>query len=368
MTPAPMSRVLHAHQRTDSQEIDSSELTARWASRARAMSEAIETTITRNRQGASLSPVDKKSNGPSTGFFAQFCLLFYRCLLQQYQDLRTTLIELIYQFLPGLALGYATDFEFYTPPIPQMLVSLCPAIVRDKCEKEAVGREVEQIIFYMTMVASAAAAATATSRFGLERANFKRERRSGINIYAYFLAKNIYDLIDVMRCVLLFIGTFFILGGAAGRLGDWFAVMFMMMFAAYGMGYFISMTANYDKAVVTAVVCCIMWSVTSGLSPTLDQVKEWNVMQVFWWVSYARWGGEALNLTLVTDFPHLKDRIDLSLRSHGYDPNGFGLDMAMLLAIGIAWRILAFVGLIGIRRTFGRYFRKKNKQIHVKRI
>jgi len=187
-------------------------------------------------------------------------------------------------------------------------------------------------------------------------------------MYAYFLAKNVYDLIDVMRCVLLFIGTYFIIGGAYGSLGDWFAVMFMMSFAAYGMGYFISMLTAHNKAVVISVVCCIMWSVTSGLSPTLEQVKHWSVMQVFWWVSYARWGAEALNITFSSDFPHLKDRIHFSLRSQGYDPDGFAFDMWMLLWIGVVWRILAFFGLTGMRKIFRRIFPKKTRQVTVKEI
>lgn len=352
-------------QRKMSVDLDPTQLIGHWEPRARAMSNAIETSsFNLECSGATVSLIDntlQKSMGPPVGFFTQMCLFIYRCYLQQIRDMPRFLTELVYQVIPGLALGYATNYELYTPPIPQSLVNLCPAIIRDKCEGDPVGRNMETIVFYVTMIASAAPAATATSRFGEEKANFKRERRSGINIFAYFLGKNIYDLIDVVRCNLLFLSTYYLLAGVQGSFGSWFAVMFLMSFAAYGMGYFLSMLAHYHKAIVASVICCIMWSVTSGLSPTLIQLRDYSALQFFWWISYCRWAGEALVLTLIDNFPQLRDRIEFSLRQSGYNPDNFQLDLILLFVIGIAWRVLTLIALVGPRKMWKKIRTGKQK-------
>lgn len=46
------------------------------------------------------------------------------------------------------------------------------------------------------------------------------------------------------------------------------------------MGYFLSLVASYQKAMVAAVVCCIGWAVTSGLSPTLIQIKQYLLQHI----------------------------------------------------------------------------------------
>lgn len=99
-------------------DLDASQLVGHWAPRARAMSNAIESSsFSKECNGATKSTVDadlKAGMGASEGFFTQVALFTYRAFLQQIRDVPRFALELIYQVLPGLALGFATNSEFCT--------------------------------------------------------------------------------------------------------------------------------------------------------------------------------------------------------------------------------------------------------------
>jgi hypothetical protein len=96
-------------------------------------------------------------------------------------------------------------------------------------------------------------------------------------------------------------------------------------------------------------------------------------------VSYARWAAEALVITIAFNWSHLEgmlsviqclpntffksDRIRVNVIDNGYNPDNFGMDMWMLFVIGIAWRILAYIALIG-PKSIWKSFKKmlKHKQ------
>jgi hypothetical protein len=76
----------------------------------------------------------------------------------------------------------------------------------------------------------------------------------------------------------------------------------------------VSSVVRYSRAAVLSVVLAVAFASTSGLSPRLDQVKEWGVLQVcdrfslcvcpveetsiclqvFWIISPHRWSSEAM--------------------------------------------------------------------------
>lgn len=93
---------------------------------------------------------------------------------------------------------------------------------------------------------------------------------------------------------------------------------------------------------------------------------RYSALQIFWWISYARWAGEALAISLVANFPHLKgifhsillvlifctDRIDYSLRQDGFEPNNLALDLGLMFVIGIAWRLIALFVMVGPKKIW----------------
>jgi hypothetical protein len=92
--------------------------------------------------------------------------------------------------------------EMYIPPIPSSIVPTCISVISPRCELESLTKSgLSTIMFFTTMVAGASAAIVATRTFGelQEKLNFYRESSSGTNILSYFLAKNVFDLWNILR-------------------------------------------------------------------------------------------------------------------------------------------------------------------------
>ena len=110
------------------------------------------------------------------------------------------------------------------------------------------------------------------------------------------------------------------------------------------MGYAISNLFAPAQALVISVIMAVAWAVTSGLSPTLKQVRDYPPLEIIWGLSYPRWASESIYLNSVQDF-YDQDRVEVVLKELGFEKDNYGLDLGMLVVLGIAWRILAFLAL-----------------------
>lgn len=61
-------------------------------------------------------------------------------------------------------------------------------------------------------------------------------------------------------------------------------------------------------------------------------------------MSYNRWASEAMYIITIQNWEFIGG--DVALVQAGYDPNNFTMDLGMLVAIGIFWRLLA-MGALG---------------------
>mgnify|MGYP001079830832 CR=1 FL=1 len=104
----------------------------------------------------------------------------------------------------------------------------------------------------------------------------------------------------------------------------------------------ISQSVSYDRATLVGVVACIGLSVTSGRSPTLDVVNSWGPAWLLWSLSFERWAAEALVTLFTARVDHAMDaRIDESVSASGYTRGRLVVDCVAILAIGVAWRLIA---------------------------
>jgi len=278
----------------------------------------------------------------------QYLFYLFRSLLQTLRNLKAFLLEIAYQIIPGVALGFGqANVEIYAPPIPQSFVELCPAIIRTQCENTATNGDIPTMAFFLTMVVGVAAVVTATNTFGekREKANYYRETSSGSNTASYFLARCTFDLFGIFKLTWMFLMMYSLILDPPGTRANWFITIYALNFAGFGMGYFFSNILVFDQAVVTGVVVAIAVSVSSGLSPSLSEVDKYPPLPFFWWISYSRWISEAIFLTMVNNWPWLQDRIDLSVSAEGYQPGNFSMDIGMTFLIGILWRIAAYIAL-----------------------
>ena len=180
--------------------------------------------------------------------------------------------------------------------------------------------------------------------FGRRPAVFARDRTAGMNLLAYFLARNLYDLAHLARMTLIFVSLFYPMSSPRGGWGGWTAVVAALFWAAFGVAYTVSMLVAASRAITIGVVLAVTFSVTSGLHPSLKVVANWNVLQAFWYASYNRWGAEAI-VALDNSGQPTGGRMAVAIRAAGYDPGNFGVDIGAIVAIGFAWRIAAYFAL-----------------------
>jgi hypothetical protein len=83
--------------------------------------------------------------------------------------------------------------------------------------------------------------------------------------------------------------------------------------------------------------------VLNGMSPTLEKVRTWK-MQWLWRASPGTWLAEAYFTQNLTPLSHLY-KIDIARQTLGYWLGDYTKDLLMLLALGAAYRIIAFLGL-----------------------
>lgn len=209
--------------------------------------------------------------------------------------------------------------------------------------------------FFFTMTFGACGAINATYTFGRDRAVYYREVASGIHPLPFFLAKCTHDLWNILLQTMIFMTFYYLLAPPAASFGFMFGVFFSMLFAAFGMGYLISVLVTMDKAKVMACIAAVAFSVTSGLSPTLkDVTSNFGPGRVFWDISYCRWAGEAMVDGLTANYHDENYRTDLVLHNYGYQLNQYWKNFWLCIAIGVGYRIVTYLVL--------RYTNKRNQK------
>lgn len=166
-----------------------------------------------------------------------------------------------------------------------------------------------------------------------------------MNVTSYFLARACYDLLHLLRMTLIFLSLFYLMSSPRGDWGSWFAVVLALFWAGQGVSYVVSILVPHHRGSNTiAIVLAVCFSVTSGLLPTLKVVEGWGPLRVFWYLSYNRWGAEALTI-LAAAGSDTAGRMDVALTAVGYNPDNFAIDVGMIVLLGVMWRGVAYIAL-----------------------
>ena len=284
------------------------------------------------------------------GFWTQFWLEFKRSAMI---DLRAPVIWVIDCVLwviagAGLAVPALSGKENFIGPIPENLALLCPSIIRERCLNMGVHQEwAFRGGFFITMVTGAVACVWATRTFGLNKGVFFRERDRGMSVTAYWLARWLYDTGHAFRAALIWLAFWLPMAQQRGTFGDYLGIIFPLQFAAYGLGYLVSVLMRYDRASIVSIVIAIGLAVTCGLVPPIDVVLTWGPMSVIWFLSYNFWAAQAMAIVGVTT--RGLARIDHVISEAGYYPDFLSLSGAMCILIGLAYRVCTLIALKRVR-------------------
>lgn len=172
----------------------------------------------------------------------------------------------------------------------------------------------------------------------------RREADAGHSQVAYFVAKVLATLPRILcaclhfSVVLLFLGRLIVPWGVA------FAANLSYFWCIYGVAVLISMLARREDAPLLATMVSLILGILCGAAPNLAQVAKWKLVWL-WRMSPGVWLTELYFGELVRPYHYLY-QTDLAAEAMGLDLYATWRNLGVLLALGLAYRLMAYVGLL----------------------
>lgn len=110
-----------------------------------------------------------------------------------------------------------------------------------------------------------------------------------------------------------------------------------------------SMIVKRENAALLAVIVSLVAGCLNGYGPSLKQFGSWNLGFIPD-MSYARWASEGFFHSETLPYRTLFLVEEVSAPLFGYTLDRFALDIGLACAIGIVYRIIAYILLIRIDR------------------
>jgi uncharacterized membrane protein YeiH len=119
--------------------------------------------------------------------------------------------------------------------------------------------------------------------------------------------------------------------------GELLAVIGLVWFCVYGMSAALSMLVPREDAPLIAVVATLVAGVLCGYANSIPVGLQY--------LSYARWANEALYFKESLPFAHVM-QVKFSASIFDYNLDWFAQDLIIVLAMGIFFRIAAFLFMV----------------------
>ena len=131
--------------------------------------------------------------------------------------------------------------------------------------------------------------------------------------------------------------------GHAGHWWSWIGVVLPTVFASSGIGYVMAASTRPVNARVVSLITVTVMSVFSGVEPQLARVLGTPIVNLLWLLSFATWTSESTYITWAEYMSGAqRARMLDGAAFYGFDvANGQARSIAVLVAIGLAWRALA---------------------------
>ncbi|KAJ4138292.1 hypothetical protein NW768_002113 [Fusarium equiseti] len=277
----------------------------------------------------------KKRGAP---YYKQAWLCLCRAMLQQYRARAAFFAEMGLAVLAGALLGLAnnpkngimftglfhepydvlsTSIDFISAPNFALLIAIAIGLV---------------------------AGAPGVKLFSEETLLYRREAEAGHSRLAYFLAKVVSVFPRMALGCLHFTVPLFLLSVPIVDWGLAFLTNVLYFYCIYGLASIISMVVRREDAPLFATMIALITGILSGAAPPLASVRGWH-MEWLWRASPATWLAELYFGQLVAPFSYLYS-VDIAAEVTGYHLDRKWLNIGVLVAIGTAYRVLAFVGMV----------------------
>jgi len=129
-----------------------------------------------------------------------------------------------------------------------------------------------------------------------------------------------------------------------------YSIFIVVQFSSVGIGYLVSVLVKPQVSQLTGVVTILVFMMFSGPKPPLPQLKTMPIPVPYVpYISFLRWGQEAVYITEVNQYRNVYN-ISTGLEVLGYSSDNYRMDLVMMLSLGIAFRIFAFIFMVILNR------------------
>ncbi len=291
------------------------------------------------RDEALLGERGMRSQLPS--LWHQFWVFAFQSLLLFTRKYRQIAISVVLILVAAVILGVIFKDNVYIGPVDSIAVQSCPSWLTETCKLP----QVDPIPAWSSVVClciGLTSLAMSIDVFLPEIHITERNRRAGVSISPYYLARNVFDgLPNVLIPPLLFCSVFYFLMRPAMSFGMMYGVLVVVQFTAVGLGYMASLVVQ-SAPFLTGCILVLISVAFSGVTPSLAQLDSMVVVKYLTYASYARWGVEALYLLEVAQMAPIYD-VQAGLDALDYFHDSLSRPMAALLILGIVFRIVGLL-------------------------
>ncbi|KAG0607438.1 hypothetical protein M758_8G028500 [Ceratodon purpureus] len=268
---------------------------------------------------SSFQRVENKSGRNTPGFLSQFFIILRRLTKQRFRESRVQFQDYVILLLAGVCLG----------PLSQM----------KDTNLGVTG-------YFYTLIALALLIMIASLRtFSNDKLTFWRESASGINRVAYFLAKDVVDLFNVVIKPVIYLSMFYFFSNPRSTFVSNFIVTLVFVYCVTGIAYILSILLEPAPAQ--------LWSVFLPILATLIiSVKRTGILLKIQYLSYARYANEAYAIANAVEYKGvwIITRCAVLLNT-GYSINHWIQCLIVLVAYGLAARTIALICLFTSNRN-----------------
>ncbi|ESZ96754.1 hypothetical protein SBOR_2898 [Sclerotinia borealis F-4128] len=272
-----------------------------------------------------------------TYWYRQIWFCFQRSLLQQYRVKDSFFFELGVGAGAGFLIGLAelnqkgANFRGIFNEPYEMLSSSIDY------------NSVPQMALLVGLAIGLTASAPGVKIFGEEKLVYWREAAAGHNRFAYYIGKVLSTIPRMILANLHFTVLFALMTTPRISWMNMFTANLLYFWCIYGLASCVSMVTRREDGPLLAVMSSLIVGVLNGMSPSLEKVRGWHMVWL-WRATPGTWLAEAYITQNITPLEYLYN-IESAKDAMGYELGHFTQDLLMLLALGAAYRVIAFLGL-----------------------
>ncbi|KAJ0242323.1 hypothetical protein HA466_0208040 [Hirschfeldia incana] len=181
--------------------------------------------------------------------------------------------------------------------------------------------------------------------FSLDKLHYWRESAAGMSSLASFLAKDTIDCFNTLVKPLVYLSMFYFFTNPRSTFLDHYIVLVCLVYCVTGIGYALAIFLQPGSAQLISVLLPVV------LTLVATQPKDSEFMKIIADLCYPKWALQALVIGNAQKYSGvwMITRCGALLKG-GYDINEWNLCIMILLLIGVATRMISFVGMVILQK------------------